>query len=193
MKERDLSAEDFQQLLNWLGPDRQRAGEKYESIRRALTELFENWSCDEADNLADETINRVLSKVRSVAPTYSGDPALYFYGTAKRVRYEYLRRPRPAPLIVDIRAVSPEDVEEKEQLHACLDGCLNVMPATDREVILEYYRGDKKTKIAYRRYLGEQAGVSRNALRVRVYRLRVILEECIGKCLQKVEKGNRSA
>ena len=94
MSKRDVTPEDFQQLLNWLGPDPQRAGEKYESIRRGLTTLFDTWQCAEPDNLADETINRVLIKVQNIAATYSGDPALYFYGTAKNVRHEHFRRLR---------------------------------------------------------------------------------------------------
>src|SRR5215217_6239143 len=172
MNKRDLSPEDFEQLLNWLDPDPQRAGEKYESIRRGLTALFDNWKCLEADSLADETINRVLTKVPNIAPTYSGDPALYFYGTAKRVRYEQLRRPRPEPLMPNTKIVAT--------------------PAADRELILEYYRGDKNVKITCRRQLGERAGVSSSALRVRIFRLRGTLEECISKCLNARITGNRS-
>jgi len=192
MNRRDLSPEDFQQLLNWLDPDPQRAGEKYESIRRGLTALFDNWKCLEADSLADETINRVLTKVPNIAPTYSGDPALYFYGTAKRVRYEQLRRPRPEPLMPNTKIVATQESDEKERLHSCLDKCLETLPAADRELILEYYRGDKNVKITCRRQLGERAGVSSNALRVRIFRLRGTLEECISKCLNARMTGNRS-
>lgn len=186
----DLSQEDFQHLLNWLGPDQQRAAEKYESIRRALTELFDNWNCTEADNLADETINRVLIKVRTVAATYSGDPALYFYGIAKKLRYEHLRRPRPVPLKSETRLIAAQEAGEKELLHACLDKCLDTLPTTDKQLILDYYRADKKSKIAARKHLGEQAGVSTNALRVRVFRLRGTLEECISGCLKRAGNGS---
>ena len=184
MDKRDVSPDDFQQLLNWLGPDPQKAGEKYESIRRGLTTLFDNWHCAEPDHLADETINRVLIKVRNIAETYSGDPALYFYGTAKNVRHEHLRRPRPEPLVQDIRIAASQDNDDKERLHACLDKCLDSLSGVDKELILEYYRAEKKVKIANRRELGERVGVSSNALRVRIFRMREHLEKCICRCLE---------
>jgi RNA polymerase sigma factor (sigma-70 family) len=191
MDKRDVSPEDFQQLLNWLGPDPQKAGEKYESIRRGLTTLFDNWHCAEPDHLADETINRVLIKVRNIAATYSGDPALYFYGTAKNVRHEHLRRPRPEPLMPDIRIAANQDNEEKERLHACLDKCLDSLSGADKELILEYYRAEKKVKIVNRRELGERVGVSSNALRVRIFRLREQLEKCICRCLEAPRRSNK--
>lgn len=191
MNKRDLSPEDFQQLLNWLGPDPQKASEKYESIRHGLTELFDNWHCAEPDNLADETINRVLIKVRNIAATYSGDPALYFYGTAKNVRHEYLRRPRPESLPPNLRIAASQTSDDKERLHACLDKCLDSLNAADRELILEYYRGEKKSKIATRRELGERAGISTNALRVRIFRLRETVGDCVGRCLDGRKKSNK--
>ena len=191
MNKRDVSPEDFQQLLNWLGPDPQQAGEKYESIRRGLTTLFDNWHCAEPDLLADETINRVIIKVRNIAANYSGDPALYFYGTAKNVRHEHLRRPRPEPLMRNIKITPTQDIDEKERLHACLDKCLDTLAAVDKDLILEYYRGERKVKIESRRQLGERVGISSNALRVRVYRLRDTLEKCIYSCLEASGRGNK--
>lgn len=190
MNRRNASPEDFQHLLNWLGPDQQQATDKYEAIRRGLVELFDNWHCVDADELADETVNRVLSKVEIIAPNYSGDPARYFFGTAKKVRYEYMRRPHPLPLTVDKAAEkNAEEIQEKERLHACLDKCLNLLDPADKELILDYYQGEKRAKIKSRKSLGEQAGVTSNALRVRVFRLRSTLEECISRCLERWEKG----
>lgn len=190
MNRRHSSPEDFQKLLDWLSPDLQQASEKYEVVRRGLVELFDGWHCVDADELADETINRVLNKVESIAPNYSGDPARYFYGTAKKVRYEYMRRPHPLPLTLDTAAEKTEqEAQEKERLHACLDKCLDMLAPVDKELILNYYRGEKKAKIASRKHLGEQAGVSSNTLRVRVFRLRLTLEECISNCLETWGKG----
>jgi len=193
MSKRDVTPEDFQQLLNWLGPDPQRAGEKYESIRRGLTTLFDTWQCAEPDNLADETINRVLIKVQNIAATYSGDPALYFYGTAKNVRHEHFRRLRPEPLPPNIRIAATQGNDEKERVHACLDKCLDSLTAIDRELILEYYRGEKKVKVTNRRQLGERVGVSTNALRVRIFRLRENLEKCICRCIEGPARGNKTS
>ncbi len=89
-----LSQAEFDRLLSWLGTDRDKAGEKYETIRHALIELFEAWQCYEPDELADATINRVVTRLDDLVLTYSGDPALYFYGVAKMVRHEHFRKIR---------------------------------------------------------------------------------------------------
>src|SRR5688572_10205931 len=93
-----LSQAEFDRLLTWFDIDRDKAGEKYESIRQALIELFDAWSCCGAEELADETINRVGTKLDEIVPTYSGDPALYFFGVAKMVHHEYFRVKRDLEL-----------------------------------------------------------------------------------------------
>ena len=89
--ERDWEGENFEHLLEWLDPDRERAGARYEEIRRALIKIFAGRGCAEPEDLADETLRRVCRKVRTLAPTYVGDPACYFYGVAQNVHLESLR------------------------------------------------------------------------------------------------------
>jgi RNA polymerase sigma factor (sigma-70 family) len=191
-KQWGLSQSEFDRLLSWLGAEPEQAGEKYESIRKGLIELFEGWNCCQPEDLADETINRVVVKVDSIAPKYSGDPALYFYGVAKNVRHEYLRQKPILPLLPNV--ASPlEHSDKTEELYACLDQCLDELSATDKNVILMYYQGDKKAKVEARKWLGEQINVTSNALRVRVYRIRSILERCVEQCVETSEQGNKSS
>lgn len=191
-KQWGLSQAEFDRLLDWLGDDPEQAGEKYETIRRGLIELFQGWKCCQPEDLADETINRVVVKVERIAPEYSGDPALYFYGVAKNVRHEYLRQ-KPVLSLTPGVASPPEQSDKTEQLFACLDRCLDELPVTDKNMILMYYEGDKKTKVAARKWLGEQMNVTSNTLRVRVYRIRAILESCVERCLEANEQGNKSS
>lgn len=187
-----LSQNEFDRLLEWLDPERDRAGEKYESIRYALIELFDSWKCCDPEDLADETINRVAVRVESIAVNYSGDPSRYFYGVAKNVRHEYLRKKPPAPILGDVTVIAAEPSDERERLYACLDRCLDKLPTSDKEVILMYYQGDKKSKIEARKHLGTQMSVTGNALRVRAYRIRWGLERCVTRCVQANEEGNKS-
>src|SRR5882762_2150995 len=90
-----ITQEAFDGLLGWLDTNRDQAAQKYEKIRTRLIKIFICRGCGEADDLADETINRVTAKVDSIANSYTGDPALYFYGVAQKVHLEYLRS-RPA-------------------------------------------------------------------------------------------------
>ena len=180
-----LSQAEFDQLLSWLGPNPDKAGEKYESIRQALMELFEAWHCCEPDELADETINRVVTKLDTIVVTFSGDPALFFYGVAKMVRHEYFRKIRARELARDPPAEpTNEPDDEKELLHNCLDECLSKLPPKDKDLVLMYYEGDKRKKIDIRKRLRMELDLSGNTLRVKVHRIRNTLEECILQCLE---------
>src|SRR5215217_5023724 len=84
--------DNFDALLTWLDPDREKAARKYEDIRHSLISIFEWRGCCDAEELAAETITRVLNKVPTLVDGYVGDPALYFYGVAKRLAYEVSRQ-----------------------------------------------------------------------------------------------------
>ena len=170
----------FDSLLAWLDTDRDLAALKYEQIRRRLIKLFTCRGSQDAEDLADETINRVTLKAPELAGDYVGDPSLYFYGVAQKVYLESLRK-RPARL----PAPPPPDAEdeETEQEHECLDRCLAELPTDSRELLLEYYRNDRRAKIDYRKELAARLGIAQNALRIRVHRIRSTVRECLLNCL----------
>lgn len=93
-KEWVISQEAFDTMLDWLDADRERAGCKYEAIRLRLIKIFTCRGCQAAEELADETINRVIGRIVEIANGYRGDPALYFYGVAQKVFLEYSRKVR---------------------------------------------------------------------------------------------------
>ena len=191
--ERNLTQAEFERLLTWLDPDRERAAEKYEVIRQGLIELFDSRCCCDAEHLADKTINTVARKVEQIAPTYSGKPVHYFYGVAKNVLHEYFRD-RTLPLVDSSAATAViPDAEDRERLFQCLDRCLDQLPAADRDMILTYYQAKKKEKIDMRQRLGTTLGLTSNALRVRAHRIRKSLEVCILLCLEHEQSsGNKS-
>jgi DNA-directed RNA polymerase specialized sigma24 family protein len=177
-KEWTLDQESFERMLAWLDPDRERAGSRYETIRTRLIRIFVSRGCAHAEDLADETINRVCDRVGEIAATYTGDPALYFYGVATKVHLEYLRRN------ARVAVLPPRDApEDKEAAHACLDRCLASLPAETRDLVVAYYREDGQAKIDLRRSLAERAGGGLNALRIRMYRLRAELQACVELCM----------
>src|SRR5438270_10295021 len=95
-QENGVTQAAFDYLLAWLDADRERAGEKYERIRRRLIRIFTCRGRPDAEELADETINRVTLKATEVSKEYVGDPALYFYGVAQKVFLESVRKPARA-------------------------------------------------------------------------------------------------
>ena len=60
---------------------------------------------------------------------------------------------------------------------------LDRLPAESRELIVEYYREDKRGRIDARRTLAERLGVKSEALANRAQRVRDKLESCVNACL----------
>src|SRR5436305_4940480 len=58
-----LTAEAFTKLLARLDAERERAGEKYEDLRRTLIKFFEWRNAPFPEEHADETLNRVARKL----------------------------------------------------------------------------------------------------------------------------------
>lgn len=175
-----LSQESFDLLLEWLSPDREQAGQRYEEIRTRLIKIYTNRGCWEADELADETINRVADKLGEVKDSYTGDPALFFYGFVNNIHLEYLRR-KPAPVPPSMPPMSEED----EDRFRCLEDCFAKLDSETRELVTQYYQGEKTAKINHRRDLADQMGIAPNALRIRAFRARATLLKCIERCLAR--------
>lgn len=188
-----LTQEDFERLLTWLDLDREKAAVKYEEMRRSLIKIFTWRGAPEAEDLADETFNRVTRRLPTIVESYIGDPARYFYAVANNVFKEYERmRKTQVPLGGREPAVSPpiDEPDTSEREDECLNRCLGQLSPENRELILSYYLEDKQTKIDHRKELAHRLNIEINALRVRVYRIRAALEQCIERCLQTVEDKN---
>ena len=180
LQKKDLTQEAFDHLLAWLNPEREQAGRKYEEIRRRLIKIFTCRGCLTPEDLADDTINRVARKVPEIAPSYVGDPAIYFLGVAHNVCLEHFRRkPEPEP------PPQPEESERKEQLDECLERCMERLTAKNRQLILEYYREEEHSKIDHRKELARRLGIALNALRIQACRIRASLQECVFECLKQ--------
>lgn len=184
MKQKWIPTQDaFDSLLAWLDADRERAGQKYERIRLRLIKIFTCRGCREAEDLADDAINRVMYKVEELAKTYEGEPALYFYGVAYKLYLEYIRDHRVKPQPPEAK---PNDDEEAEtKAFDCLDECLDEMPAENSKLLLRYYEEDKFAKINNRKELARELGIGLNALRIRVYRIRLPLQACVESCMER--------
>ena len=84
-----LTQQAFDKLLACLNQDRTRAAERYEKIRRKLITFFEGRGCLHAEDLTDDTINRVARRLSEGTEIYSDDPTNFFFGVARRVLQEY--------------------------------------------------------------------------------------------------------
>jgi DNA-directed RNA polymerase specialized sigma24 family protein len=176
-----LTQEAFDRFLARLHPDREQAAKKYEMLRGKLITFFRYRDCAEPEHLADETVDRVIRKqgeeeIQELIP--------YVLAFARRVASEAHKReplepPPPAP--------SPKGWERQLDI---LDRCMELLPPAQRALILDYYEHEKSLKIEDKRRIGATLGIAPTALRVRAYRIRRQLEDCVvGKLRETTEDG----
>src|SRR5580658_7238433 len=89
--ETPLTQQEFNGLLQRLSSQPVEAGEKYEELRWKLIKFFQWSACINAEELADETLDRVARKL------HKGDEHIqnleaFVWGVAKRIRQEGQRR-----------------------------------------------------------------------------------------------------
>ena len=181
-----VNQSNFDKLLAWLNEDRDLAAEKYETIRLRLTKIFYARGCREAEELADDTIERVTKKVDSVAENYEGDPALYFYGVAKNVFLEQTRKPVANELPPNLQNEPDESTpDELEARDRCLEKCLKKLSEEESKFILKYYKSEKAQKIENRKKMMQKLDITVEALRVRAFRIREKLQKCVFQCIEQ--------
>jgi RNA polymerase sigma factor (sigma-70 family) len=189
MKDRNvLQTRHFEALLKLFSENREEAGKLYEVVRKKLVQFFLSKSCDHAEQLADETLNRVASKAESFDPARNVRPTTFIFGFASRVHLEYLRGPDRAAVPLELGGVdtkeAPDAIVRDESDFDCLDACLQMLSADDRDLVIKYYSREGHERIELRRQLAEFLDVSPEALHVRVHRIRKSLRKCIDTCLQ---------
>lgn len=186
MSKSELTQETLDKLLSWLDPDREQSGKKYETIRCGLVRIFTYWGCVEADELADETINRVANKIETIEKTYVGSPSHYFYGVAKKVHLEYRRRKTKVvslPPDLPLTMATPETL--KELTYACLEQCIQQLTPARREMIWHYFQEGSSAR--QREELARYMGIKLSTLRVKIFRSISILEPCVKKCVERAD------
>lgn len=180
----EITQENFEKLLTWLDKDRNRAAEKYKSIHQRLVQIFLARNAFSAEELADQTVDIVVKKIDSLSTEYQGDPALYFYGVANKIFYEYLKKPKTESLNEQTLQVENKE-DEDNSYRQCMRKCLNNLLPEQREFVIEYFRYKKQAKINHHKEMAKRMNLDVNAMRTRVYRLKLDLERCVRKCVSK--------
>jgi DNA-directed RNA polymerase specialized sigma24 family protein len=182
-----LRSEQFEALLQRLGPDRDFAGTRYEQLRRRLVTVFEYRRCSHPEELADQTLDRAARRLQEIGSDFVGsDPTRFVFGVAWNVARESFRHPSALPLPEKWEGVDPGgrgDDEDRER--ACLDRCLERLSAPERDLVLGYHQGEKSARIRRRSELARELELSPNALRLRIHRITSSLRECIVDCTNR--------
>jgi DNA-directed RNA polymerase specialized sigma24 family protein len=180
-----LTQEAFDSLLSHLDPDRETAGRKYLEVRSNLIRFFEWRGCPFPEDHTDETINRVAR--RASEGEEIRNPTAYLLGAARMIVLEIYKEQAKEHQALSELAYTEQSYqfEELEPRVECLERCLGTLSSENRELILQYYRGEKGGQIKIRKSLSERLSVPLNTLRMRALRMRENLLVCVQDCLKK--------
>jgi DNA-directed RNA polymerase specialized sigma24 family protein len=196
-----LTEDAFSRLLAQLDPDRERAAEKYEEIRRKLMKFFKWRGCLQFEEYADKTIDRVARKIVEGAELQASNPPALFYGVAVNLLKEHWREvaSRGETFAGHSEALNPSDdpeyireqaenLQEEESRLACLRSCLGELSSESVSLIKQYYsEGDVLDK-EQRKQIARRLNLTATALRSRAFRIRGELERCVNTCMERNKK-----
>ena len=180
--------EPFDALLEWLDPDREKTGQRYEVIRAGLIRMFVSNGLSDAEHYADVVIDRVMKKLPEIRATYVGEPAKYFHGVARNIIREARRQKEIA---TDVMPPPPPPVGRSETSD-CLSKCLSLLAPDKQAFILDYHLFKGHEKVEHHRQMAGELSITEGALRTRAHHLRVTLEKCVLECIGAPVK-NKSA
>lgn len=175
----EITREKFANFLEWLSPQGESAGEEYERLRFRLFTYFSRRQCSYSDELADETINRVILKINEEKIE---NKLAYCYGVAKNVYRESLRKEH-SHVDIDEVQIAAKPPAEQSLSSECLDKCLAELSTESRILILDYFSEVKLAKVELHRRISERLEMSQTALRMRVMRIKQKLKICVRECM----------
>jgi DNA-directed RNA polymerase specialized sigma24 family protein len=186
-RKREASIEDLRRLLGRLSSDPAEAWQAYDTLRQKLILFFEYHCRSQAEEFADEVLDRMAKK----SETYEITNVVEFaFGVARNLRKEAARKALAVPLADSADRVSSDENPEaaivdkidSEQKLQCFLKCLRRLNAVDRELLFHYYPIENDDLEEQRLRLAEKHQVNINALRTRMARLREKMEKCFENC-----------
>lgn len=189
-----LTAGDKLLLLFDNDPDRLlRCREKL--VRRFILEFR-----DDAEDLASETLKRVLQTLERDKAQLTTSIEAYISGFATKIIHEARKQvSRKGIPLDDLPAakepccISPEELliacSEEEAIRVCWKQCLDEVNRYDREMLISYYDLELGEKLkAVREQMARSLSLTNAQLRKRTFNLRKELEACIKDCLARRNK-----
>lgn len=181
--EADAGQAALDELFKLLEPDSQSTEEGFWRCRFKLIKFFAWRYCEDPENLADETVTRLIKNVRAGQRISADNPYSYVYGIATNVFMEYLRAKKKNSLLTSLD-------EAREAIFQpvtddCKKLCFEQLPREKRELLARYYAEGDPDEIA------REQELTLNALRLQVHRIKQWLRRCREDC-QKHSAGMRN-
>lgn len=154
-------------------------GRLYPLLRRKLLIYFRYRGWPDPWNLADETVARVVGAMRR---TEIKDINRFALSVAHNVHVDEVERVRREAAIALPEPVPPAAPDPEAH---CLEQCLRRLSSEQRELIEAFFLDRRRKELA------GVLGLSANALRLRVFKLKRTLRACKGQCLEQMHhQGN---
>ena len=167
----------FKKLFRLLEPDEQSVEQGFQRCRLKLFKFFVWRHGEDPDNLADETISRLLKNVRAGQEISAENPYSYVYAIATNVFKEYLRAKKKSGILTDIDELRESALPVPAA--DCKKQCLEKLSPEKLELLARYYLDhDDRNDIA------REKGLSLNALRLQIHRIKLGLKRCWKDCLK---------
>jgi DNA-directed RNA polymerase specialized sigma24 family protein len=185
----NLSEKAFSRLLARFNADPTLAGEEYEKLRARLIYFFQRQGCRIPAELSDETIDRIARKLEEGYTI--ADLSKFSFRVAWLVLQEHWGDPRRDWQQLDERLSSSESNGEHdhdkdhnrklaEHRLECMKKCLEAISPEEQELMVKNCTLKKNGK----EELARAMGLTINALRLRVFRVRKKLCRCQEKCVR---------
>jgi DNA-directed RNA polymerase specialized sigma24 family protein len=185
----------FDNFLLYLDSDRERAGERYSKLQKALVSFFAWRNSLDPESRAAETLD-ILSK-QITEGRQIDNVETYSIGVARKVLLKEHNSREANQVSLDelqsnydvrLSVQSKQTLADREmsqQLYdECMSTCLQQLSESDRLLISMYAATSGHDK-DNREKLARESGVSLPGLRVRINRIRGALKECLRKCLKR--------
>jgi DNA-directed RNA polymerase specialized sigma24 family protein len=183
---KNLTPESFDQLLNALSPDRREAAAAYAKLRDALVRFFQLKGDFAPETAADATLDRVAVKISESVKI--DNLTRYSFGVARFIFLERLHSRKKEKIAAEgfyttnNLQKNPEESDDFSPFRECFEG----LPR-DENILMQTYFADLSYEklIAQRQESAKQYNISLENLRLKIFRLRRRLNDCVRRKLGK--------
>ena len=174
-----------EQLFRTLEPEADSVAEGFERCRRKLVKFFIWRRCTEPEDLADETISRLLKTTNAGTQISADKPYSFAYAIAMNVFREYSRRIKVRGEVASIDEILEIPAHSSEPVDECQKLCLDRLSEDKRKLLFHYYVDNISCED-----IAKERQETINALRLKIFRIRNALRRCCEECRNRSSKGN---
>lgn len=179
-----LDAQRLERLLSFLGAADSGG---YRRIHVRLQSFFRWKGLSDGPTLADETLDRSARRLAD-GEVRTEAPMAFLLGVARFVAMEAQRKEVQVRTAEQAAPTTDVADEQAEAQVGALEGCLEGLVPAERTLVLTYYReASGRARIEARQQQATDLGIGLNALRIRAFRLRERLEQCIAAKLAETQ------